>query len=228
MAYFDGNHAEQVTACWSEIAKNPTHGIENIIVMTDATVQVCAKVDQSRSLCLELITKLAETSCSDVAKVLVYILSAAAFPWNQQDPQMVSLGIFSANQKQAKPIIKEYVSNLCLALDVPDPEGQSQYTIGCRSAALLVSELLVQQFSSMIPFLPVLLNFVVLHVPLYLQEDSISTLLLKNMLEGFIGVLHASRTLDTSTFKGCQAKIQKLLSWYEVKSCKIDFSIPPK
>jgi hypothetical protein len=218
MIFMTPEFSESAFECWLEIFKSSSYGETNLAIMTETIVQVCGKIEKCRGICLEMIIRLSEFNCHDVGAILISHLSADSFPWKTetQTPLQIIL----------KTTVKSYVSNLCVNLGASD-EGLNEYAVYCRSASLLISELLIQRFSEFSAYIPIILNFSLMYLPNSLQEESVSTLLLKNMIEGLIGILHSMRNLQNDTYNLSQAKVRKFLSWNELKRCKIDWNIKP-
>jgi hypothetical protein len=215
MAFFDGKHLSNVKECWTEICKSVHFGTENLTILIAALQHICAKVDGCRNTCLLLTSCLASVSAADVIVFLTKQLSSTAFPWSQDN-----------TPNSTKQLIQEYTTTLCLALGISEQEATQDYSLNCRAAALLLSELLIQHFSVCTPSLPVLLQFSILHMPFQLTEDSTSTLLLKSMIEGTISMVTKNNKSSKNT--AVQDKIKKLLSWYEVQGSKLDWDLIQK
>jgi hypothetical protein len=226
MAFFDGQYIEKISDCWTSVCKNEEVGGMNGMIFTDAMVYVSGLVaDISRPQCIHLVAHLVQNSV-DTVKVLVYHVSPSALPWNQELLDSTPYGRYSPSQRPSKSLIKEYTTKLCSDLEISIPEGINDYTISTKSAGLLIAELLVQEFSLMIPCIAPILTYVFLHMPLYFtqEEDFPPSHILKSLIEGFIGFLYSSNSLDLDVFSASKEQIAEFMEWIAV-GAKIDFRI---
>jgi hypothetical protein len=227
MAFFDSQFIEKISDCWTDACKNDEVGVLNGMILTDAMVYISGLIeDISRPQCVHLVGRLVQNSI-DIVKVLVYHISPSALPWNQENLDTGSLAKYSPNQRQAKSLIKEYTINLCADLEISISESINDYAISSRSAGLLIAELLVQEFALMLPCIASILSYVLLHMSSALSQDEESPPLhiFKSMMEGFIGFLHSSSSLELEAFKASKIKIAELMKWFSIKGAKIDFDL---
>src|SRR5690606_15585701 len=118
-------------------------------------------------------------------------------------------------------IVRDYVSVLHTALQgSPPPEGVNEYTTACKSAVMLISEMLVQDFATVMHRLPILLNYVLLHLPARLQENSVRTYLLHAFVEGYIGMLHRRGVVGNDLV---DEKLRRVLVLIDTATCHIDW-----
>lgn len=226
MAFFDGQFVEKIADCWTDACKNVDVGGMNGMILTDAMVYISGLVeDISRAQCVQLVGRLVQNSI-DTVRVLVFHISPSALPWNQDSLGSSPFGKYSPTQRPARSLIKEYTNNLCSDLEKPVPENINDYAISSRSAGLLISELLVQEFSLMLPCIAPILTYVLLHMSPNLGHDaeSPSSHIFKSMIEGFIGFLHSSSSLELEAFSASKAQIAELMKGLAVGT-KVDFSI---
>lgn len=213
-AFTANTYMETVQSCWVEVANSQVYGLQNSRILTDALIQVCGKVDKLRDQGLTLAAGIYSIHPSVVASSLCMQLSSSAFPWKQAAKQRLS----SSNNT-----ITDYVHSLHQTVYGTSFDVSNDYSICCKSAVMIISELVPQDCSPIIPFLPVLLNYIVLHLPSKLQESSVSTFLLANLLEGYIGMLHVTGKVKNPGFGPCVEKIRKLLTHFELPACFVDF-----
>jgi hypothetical protein len=214
-AFTANTHMETVQSCWIEVANSQVYGLQNTKILTDALMQVCGKVDRLRDQGLTLAAGIYSIHPSIVASTLCMQLSSSAFPWKLSTIQRLS--------SNTNSIINDYVHSLYQTVHGTTFDSSNDYPIFCKSAVMMISELVPQDCSPIIPFLPVLLNYIVLHLPSKLQESSVSTFLLANLLEGYIGMLHVSGKVKNPAFGSCVEKIRKLLTHFELPACFVDF-----
>lgn len=226
MAFFDGQYIEQISDCWTETCKNKEFGANNGMILTDAMVYVSGLVeDISRLQCIHLVSRLVRNSI-DTVRVLVYHISPSALPWNQELLDSTPFGKYSPSQRSAKALIKDYTTNLCIDLELSVPEDINDYAISTKSAALLIAEVLVQEFTLMLPCIAPIVTYILLHMSphISIDDDSPSSHILKSLIEGFIGFLHSSSSLELSAFSASREQISELIKWIAV-GAKIDFNI---
>jgi hypothetical protein len=58
-----------------------------------------------------------------------------------------------------------------------------------------------------------------------LQEDSISILLLKSLIEGQISLIHASQSIQDDKFEKSKDKIQKIFGLFELNHFSIEWNV---
>ncbi|KAJ3044954.1 hypothetical protein HDV00_000238 [Rhizophlyctis rosea] len=220
---------EHVATCWEEMMRSNEFGEGNASVVTDVLVAICGRIDLLRDLSVGLLTKVFAVHPERVVSGLVWHLGSGAFPWKRR----TGSGELEAGQEDAKPwtpVVRDYINVLCTALsgeagaDVPTPAPGSEYTKSCKSAVMLVSELLVQEFGRVAAHLPVLLNYVMLHLPMRLQENSVSTYLLHALVEGYIAMLHSEARVGELEGEGDEGeKLRRLLVLIDTATCHIDW-----
>ncbi|KAJ3090161.1 hypothetical protein HK102_004505, partial [Quaeritorhiza haematococci] len=244
-AFYKPKHTEQVRMCWAEVAQSPHHGLENTKVLTEVLVQICGKFDKLREQALALVSRLFAIHPPQVAESLAFYLSSNAFPWKtaaRSRAASTEPGSRSSPSGKRTPnglngtatttddglgymgIVRDYVQVLYTAVYGNPPENINEYATSCKSAVMLISELLLQNFPPVAPHLPVLLNYVVLHLPANLQENSVSTYLLANMVEGFISMLHATGNMDNSGFVKSRENVRRLLVLLDSTICFVDWA----
>ncbi|KAI8802456.1 hypothetical protein BJ742DRAFT_542930 [Cladochytrium replicatum] len=204
--------------CWTEIIGNREYGLANALLVTETLIHVCGKVDRLREQSLALLSATFAVYPDMVADALAFQLSSQAFPWKPRAPATGDMAVmgpdgqpvtFGPFQKHTTPIVREYLAALRAMygdstaiggfnnLDFIGgnlQESMGEYGTLCKASVMMLSELLLQNYTVVADrHLPVLLNYVILNLPDQLHENSVSTFLLANMVEGFIAQLHASK-----------------------------------
>ncbi|KAJ3037253.1 hypothetical protein HK097_003572, partial [Rhizophlyctis rosea] len=221
---------EHVAACWEEIVRSSEFGEGNASVVTDVLVGVCGRVDVLRDLAVGLLTRIFAVHSERVVAGLVWHLGSEAFPWKRRGVSTQE----GANGEDARPwaaVVRDYIMVLCSALSgetggevAATPPPGNEYTKSCKSAVMLISELLVQEFGKVTRHLPILLNYVMLHLPMRLQENSVSTYLLHALVEGYIALLHAENRVAEIAGEGEEGeKLRRLLVLIDTATCHIDW-----
>ncbi|KAJ3288624.1 hypothetical protein HK104_008062 [Borealophlyctis nickersoniae] len=219
-AFYKPTPGDYVLTCWEEAARSADFGEANAAVFTDVLVHVCGRLEKLRDQALALQSRLFLIHPDRVTSSLAYHLSSEAFPWKKTAARAAA-----GQQPPVRPwtpVVKDYISVLQSALNGSgSTDGINEYTTTCKSAVMLISELLVQNFATVSSYLPVLMNYVLLHLPPRLQEDSVSTYLLQALVEGYIGMLHASgrAAVDEVT----DEKLRRLLVLLGTTTCYIDW-----
>ncbi|KAI9332311.1 hypothetical protein DFJ73DRAFT_897510 [Zopfochytrium polystomum] len=213
-AFYKPKHDEDVQRCWAEVAASPDYGASNCGVFAEMLVHIVGKFDRLREQACALLSRIYAAHPEVVADRLVRYLSAAAFPWRAGNPS-----IDPARAVIITPIVREYVNVLYTALNggsgivLPDPSAD--YAASSKAVVMLVSELLLQNNSVLFPHLPVILNYILLHLPAKLGNNSVSTYMLANLVEGRIGVLHQTQGIIAPEMAEVVEKLKKILMHLE-------------
>ncbi|KAJ3196625.1 hypothetical protein HK101_008306 [Irineochytrium annulatum] len=224
-AFYRPKHIEQVQVCWTEVAQSEEHGQGNAEVFSEVLVQVCGKFESLREISISLLSRIFAIFPEIVADSLAYHLSSTAFPWKgtsvfqKSAPDVVAGAAF----RRVRPIIREYITVLYTALNGGPPESVNDYANSCKAAIILLSELLLQNYVAVAPHFPVLLNYVIVHLPNKLQDNSVSTFLLSNMVEGYTSKLHETGNIENPEYGATLVKLRKLLACLDTSVCIVDW-----
>jgi hypothetical protein len=221
-AFFKPKHHEQVLECWTEIARATEVGRANVELLSEMLVQVCGKFDKLRDQALVLLSRIFAIHPEVVADSLVYHLSSSAFPWKAGNAAAAGI------HRPLRPIVKEYVNVLYIAVNGVPPEGINEFQVSCKAAVMLTAELLLQNFPAILPYLPILLNYVVLHLPNRLQEKSVSTFLLTNIIEGYTCFLEQNGTVQSPEYTSTCDQLKRLLVYMDSAMCLVDWESDTK
>ncbi|KAI8848959.1 hypothetical protein BC829DRAFT_443421 [Chytridium lagenaria] len=88
---------------------------------------------------------------------------------------------------------------------------------------LLLSELLLHNYVAVAPHFPVLLNYILIHLPARLQDNSLSTFLISNVVEGYTGTLHRTGNMENPEYAPTIERLRKLLTYLETNICFVDW-----
>ncbi|KAJ1558607.1 hypothetical protein HK096_009170, partial [Nowakowskiella sp. JEL0078] len=229
-AFFRPKYFDDVQACWKEVIVSAEFGSFNTRLLTESLVQICGKFEKLREETLALLSQTFAAFPAQVASSICYHLGSGAFPWKpyvEDDPTVAD-----PHHITPTPLVREYIRALHSSLQENVSQAAfdnaNEYASSCKSSVMLLSELLLQNYYEVQPHLPILLNYVVLHLPKRLQENSVSTYLLANMVEGFISMLHVHKLINNQDFKKVQDDLRRLLVLLDTTVCFIDWDKDPK
>ncbi|KAJ3102961.1 hypothetical protein HDU97_000200 [Phlyctochytrium planicorne] len=214
-AFYKAKHDEQVQICWTEVASSEEFGQLNTDVFCEVLVHICGKFEGLREQAVGLLNRVFGIYPQAVSEALAYHLSSSAFAWK-------SGNALNAN-RQSRPIVREYITVLYTALNGNPPESAGDYASSCKAAILLLSELLLHNYVAVAPHFPVLLNYILIHLPSRLQDNSLSTFLLANMVEGYTGTLHRTGNMENPDYASTIEKLRKLLAYLDTNICLVDW-----
>ncbi|KAJ3220359.1 hypothetical protein HDU67_000026 [Dinochytrium kinnereticum] len=222
-AFYKSKHDEQVQMCWTEVASSDEFGQINTEVFCEILVHICGKFDTLREQAVGLLNRLFTVFPDAVSEALAYHLSSSAFAWKATSDS-------TNGYRHGRPIVKEYVTVLFTALNGGPPESAGDYSSSCRASILLLSELLLNNYVAVAPHFPVLLNYILIHLPTRLQDNSLSTFLLANMVEGYTATLHKTGNMENPEYAPTIERLRKILAYLDTNICFIDWesdSTPP-
>ncbi|KAJ3127740.1 hypothetical protein HK098_005857 [Nowakowskiella sp. JEL0407] len=230
-AFFQTKYFEEVHSCWREVASSTEYGSVNTELLTETLVQICGKFDKLRDESLTLLSQTFAEHPTQVAAGICYHLGSGAFPWKpyyEEDPKVADPHHHAPTQ-----LVKDYIRALHSAIYETGTaqlafDNVNEYATSCKSSVMLLSELLLQNYHEIQPHLPVLLNYVILHLPKRLQENSVSTYLLSNMVEGFISTLHSKNLLTDPEYDKVQEDLRRLLVLLDTTVCFVDWESDTK
>ncbi|KAH9248063.1 hypothetical protein BASA81_014296 [Batrachochytrium salamandrivorans] len=216
----DSEYHDYMHTCWSEIARSPQNGAANADVMIDFVIQVSARFDQFRSQSLALMSTLFKVHPDNVAAILAYHLKSLAFPWRADG---------GSSRRAMAPHLKDYIASLEVSLSYRNVRDQSvnDYTLLCRCVVILASDLMRQNFSSFIPHISVLVNYVFVNLSFRLQDISPSTILAVGLVEGFVSWSHETDSISLPNFDAALANIRKLMGLFEARDCEVMWEFLP-
>ncbi|KAJ3416658.1 hypothetical protein HDV05_000488 [Chytridiales sp. JEL 0842] len=214
-AFFKPQHQEQLLDCWTEVARAPEFGKANVEVFSEILVQICGKFDQLKDQGLALLSRIFSVHPEVVADSLLYHLSSSALPWKATTAPTI--------HRPVLPIVSDYVTILYTALNGTQPESGNGPQTSSKAAVALTSELLLQNFVAILPYLPILMNFVVLHLPHRLQESSSSTYLLTNMCEGYVSFLQHNGMVQSPEYASIFDQLKRTLVYLDSAMCIVDW-----
>ncbi|KAJ3226579.1 hypothetical protein HK099_004606 [Clydaea vesicula] len=215
---FNNPHSgeELVRSCWMEIVKTPTFGADNIEVFSTVLVQICGKIDSVREITLEMAAALYEHGHDIMAPFISQFLSKDFLPWKP------------SKFHPSTNFVKDYVKSLYKDLGGSNLEITNEYSMTCKAAVMLISELSLQNFEPLIPHLPVILNFISIQLPTRLQENTVSTFLLLNLIEGFVCYLHSKQKIFETAHNESVAQLKKMLLLFEISVCAVEDTVSIK
>ncbi|XJO76698.1 hypothetical protein BDV3_007190 [Batrachochytrium dendrobatidis] len=213
-------HHDYMHTCWSEISKSPQNGSINTDIMIDFVIQVSARFDQFRNESLALISTLFSAHPENVAAALAYHLKSSAFPWRADG---------GSSRKALAPHLRDYIALLETSLQSESPRNLStnDYTLLCRCAVILAADLLRQGFGFFIPHISVLVNFLLVHLSVRLQDLSPATILIVGLVEGFVAWSHETGNRKNPDFVPALVNIRKLMGLFEARDCEVTWEFMP-
>ncbi|KAI8928058.1 hypothetical protein BC831DRAFT_397976 [Entophlyctis helioformis] len=210
---------EYASTCWLEVVRASENGQANVVVLVDMLIQVGAKFEALRTPVLALAATLSGAYPAEVATIIAYHLSSAAFPWRPDG---------GSPRRGMGPHVRDYLSVLQAAgLNGSEDPATNEYVLLCRSAVIMASELLRQNFEAFIPHLSALVNYVIVNLPMRLQDPSAATVLLVGLVEGFVSWTHKTGSGAKPEFQVAQENIRKIMGWFEAHECEICWDFIP-
>lgn len=152
-----------------------------------------------------------------VSTVLAFHLSSAAFPWNHTK-------VSHSFQHSSQLAIKDYITTLHSTFKVSAPESENSYRLNCASAARLVSQILPQRYEHFITHMPVLLNYILVHLGGSLKKSSASGIL-QGCIYGYISHLHATEGVQNPALDEVQSLIRKFLGWTAMADAQVTWNL---
>eukprot|EP00842_Homolaphlyctis_polyrhiza_P004116 jgi/Hompol1/4705/HPOL_003827-RA len=210
-------HQDLVNICWLEVAKSIETGPANTAILVDVIIQVAARFEHLRGVALSLMTALFTQHPQQISTALAYHLSSTAFPWRTDGG--------SPRRAQLRPI-KDCIAVIEAANPSTDGEStSSDFMALCRSAVILSSELLRQNFETFIPHLPILINYILVNLPPSLQESSPAIMLLVGLVEGVVAWIHARDNSLSADYSTSLELIRKLMGWLEAREMLVTWDL---
>lgn len=199
--------------CLKEVTKSPEYGEVNVEILCQVLVHML-RIESKLEDILELASALYEIHPNTMASTFAAYLTkenlpglrAVDYPW--------------------KEVVKDYAQNMFLdSMENPNAyvhNERTEYALNKKSSVLLISELLLQNFESMIAYLPTFLNYVVIRLPEQLQENSVSTFLLSNIVEGYVSYLHSSNKMTDPKYEKSRKEAKRILTLLDMPVCMIE------
>jgi hypothetical protein len=154
-----------------------------------------------------------------VSTVLAFHLSSAAFPWHHNNVVSHSF------QHTSQLAIKDYISSLHSSFDIVPPESENGYKLNCSSSARIISEILPQRYEYFVQHLPVMINFILVHLNGSIKKSSKAFNIMKGCIYGFISNLHASESIYLPEKAKVQDLIRKFLGWLEMADAQVTWNL---
>lgn len=181
-------------------------------------VEVAARFGALQNSSLLLASNLSIIQPDLVSTVLAFHLSSAAFPWHHNNVVTHSF------QHTSQLAIKDYISSLHSSLNIVPPESENGYRLNCSSAAQIVSEILPQRYSYFVHHLPVMINFILIHLNGSIKK-SMASQIMKGCIYGFIANLHGTESIYSPEKSSVQDLIRKFLGWLEMADAQVTWNL---
>jgi hypothetical protein len=209
----------EIIDCWNEVSRSPDYGERNSDVLLDTLTQVYSRVERFRSECIILVGHLFVIRPELIASMLAHHLSAAGTPWKQS-------GSATSKLHDSQSTIKAFLNKVDKPLETGDSNLDQIPT--AKTVAVITAQMIVLDFETFTPHLPVLLNFVMCHLGLSLQETTHELQLFESMIHGYISMLHSSGKVNEAEYYNHISAVRKLLGWFEMENCTVNWDINAK
>ncbi|KAI9203951.1 uncharacterized protein BJ171DRAFT_442776 [Polychytrium aggregatum] len=202
--------SEEVHACWIELTDGELYGAQNARILTEIVTQVCGRREIYRDVCLNYLSRIFSIHPEEVVSIVARNLSTAAFSWVPDNAG-----------EQLAPLTQHYLESSSFSdLRV---DAQTSFASICQSSIVFMAEFVLQNYGVVVPHLPTLLNYIAIHLPKDLSENSTCTYLLSKLAEGYIAMLHISNVVSKPEFFPVQERVTKLLTFLEAQGCCIEW-----
>jgi hypothetical protein len=181
-------------------------------------IEVSARFDALQNSSLLLASSLSLIQPDLVSTVLAFHLSSAAFPWRHNKVVTQSF------QHTSQLAIKDYILSLHSSLNIVPPESENGYTLDYKGSALIVSEIIPQRYKYFSQHLPVIINFILIHLNGSIKKSTASNLL-RGCIYGFIANLHDSDSIYAPEKAKVQDMIRKFLGWLEMTDAQVTWDL---
>ncbi|KAJ3026654.1 UNVERIFIED_CONTAM: hypothetical protein HDU68_005289 [Siphonaria sp. JEL0065] len=192
---------DEVKECWIAISASLEFGRGNSEVLTEMLLHIRGKLNKQCENLETLLYEMFQAHHITVADASVFYLQARSFPWDQESEK--NFGIRS----KTRAVIKEYVSVLHIALTGAQFDTALEYPSMANASVGMMNELFMQDFVVLRRYLPLVLNYAILHLPVRFAEKNDVVELLLALIDGYWG---ARGSIGASTNN--EKLLQKLTS----------------
>ncbi|KAI9352177.1 hypothetical protein BDR26DRAFT_929634 [Obelidium mucronatum] len=192
---------DEVKECWISISSSLEFGRGNSEVLTEMLLHIRGKLKQQCENLETLLFEMFQAHHITVADASVFYLQARSFPWDEESDK--NFGVRS----RTRAVIKEYVSVLHIALTGTQFDPILEYPSMANASVALIGELFMQDFVVLRRYLPLALNYSILHLPNEFAEKNDVVELLLALIDGYWG---ARGSIGASTNN--EKLLQKLTS----------------
>ncbi|TPX32743.1 hypothetical protein SmJEL517_g04215 [Synchytrium microbalum] len=207
---------------WEELAAGHEGGERSTVLLLDILVHVLSFDGPTRETALNLLGRLLMHRPKLVAAELSHYLSHRAFPWSKAKEHNENL-----KAPHSAAVVKNLVTYLHTSLFPHKTSlAGNDYVVTCKSAIVCISELLIQDFAATVAQQPILLNYVILHLPDTLSTTSAATFLLGNLVEGYVSFITRAGAMNDDTYDTLAKGASKLLVLMEGAVVRVKWPDP--
>lgn len=202
----DGN--SDVTDCWTELCGRQV----NAAILFDTLLNIHARFNKSREICIELASRIFVTSPAFTAELISHPLGYSGSEWCDSKPN-------NHFDRESNEILKNYFKSRD---DVSSPSCTLRYeTLQSQAAVSFAAQLILLDFKPFIPHIPIIIIAVIRGISGNLCEMSPCNNLLRCLVHGLVNMAMTSQDSNSSIWEPAMTHIRKLLGWFEMENLYI-------
>ncbi|KAJ3135054.1 hypothetical protein HK100_003070, partial [Physocladia obscura] len=179
--FYRPKFVDEVREIWTSIASAPEFGSGNSEVLTEMLLHVRGKLGRYCDGIETLLHQLFKLHHITVTDSAIFYLQSCSLPWEQDLEKNAGI------RQKIRPIVKDYVSVLHIALTGSQYDNLLEYANLTSASVALMGELFIQDFSVLRQYLPVALNYSLLCLPTQFNDRNGVVDLIMSLIDGYWG-----------------------------------------